>query len=140
MAIRFLEFMNFDFPCTLSRILLDVPHQLWEFQTGSGMGNTLVVRFLHNKLSVLINNLARCYVSFFSPDYLAGVFTLFGMVFFFVGLYFLISLKKFPFLIPLLTMPILVFFEFSVIPYHFICVLIIIYGLIKSSLCVKKYF
>mgnify|MGYP001617550830 FL=1 len=104
-------FMNFDLTCILSRITLDIPPQLWEVQTASGMGNTLLVRLLHNKLSVLINNFSRSYVSFLSPDFIAASFSILGLILFLVGLYSLISRKKLIWLGILLICPLPVLLE-----------------------------
>lgn len=111
MGILYTVFMNFNSTCILSRILLDVPPQLWEAQTGSGLGNTLLVRFFHNKLTVLLDNFTRCYVSFFSPDFIAATFSVLGLILFLIGLYNLISRKKFSWLLFLLICPLPILLE-----------------------------
>lgn len=86
--------MNTDFPCTLDWIFLDLPHQLWELQTGDTDAIVLITRILHNKPSLLFTNLIRCYTSFFSPDFLTASFTFFGMALFFIGIWYLLQTKK----------------------------------------------
>ncbi|MBI3558884.1 hypothetical protein HY085_00650 [Candidatus Gottesmanbacteria bacterium] len=98
--------MNINFVCNYSWILGDVPHQIWEAQTADGSANTLLTRFFHNKLAFYLNNFARCYFSYLSPDFLTKAFTLIGLILFIVGLYFAISQRKHLLLILICLAPI----------------------------------
>ncbi len=106
--------MNFDFTCTQPRILLDLPHLIWEMQTGDGQGGVLLTRFLHNWPLFLANNLLRCYLSYFSPDYLAGTVTIIGVILFSIGLMTLIHKHQWLWLLLVLAAPLSPLFEFPV--------------------------
>ncbi len=86
--------MSFDFICSRDRILLDVPYQIWEAQSADGGLNVFLTRLFHNKLLFYGSNFFRCYLSYFSPDFIARVFTIFGLIFFLLGVWYLISRKK----------------------------------------------
>ncbi|MCL4390445.1 MAG: hypothetical protein M1484_00490 [Patescibacteria group bacterium] len=82
--------MNFDFACNIGHIQLDVPHQVWEAVVAGGNVDPLISRFLHSTPSFYANNLLRCYLSYFSPDFLTQAFTLVGLILFGLGLWHLV--------------------------------------------------
>lgn len=86
--------MNFEFSCIASRIFLDLPLQLWEAQVADGLVEPLVTRFFHNKLLFLLNNFLRCYLSYFSPEFIvSGVFVL-GLALYVFGFWGLVGKKR----------------------------------------------
>lgn len=103
--------MNFDQACILSRIFLDLPHQLWEIQATSSWG-IFATRLLHNKATVLLNNLSRCYVTSFSPEYVGATFSIMGLALFLAGLYLLVKNKKWLWLVAISLTPLPLLFEF----------------------------
>lgn len=104
--------MNFEFTCTGSRILMDIPHQIWEAQTADGPANTLLTRFFHSRPSFLAENFLRCYLSYLSVDFIAGTFTVLGLLLFLLGLWYLISKRKWAIVSVLLLAPLSPLFEF----------------------------
>lgn len=86
--------MNFDFSCNIGHIQLDVPHQIWELSTAQGSANPLFVRFLYNKLTFFATNIVRCYTHYLSPEFLNQTYTIFGLVLYLVGVYYLVKNKK----------------------------------------------
>ena len=99
------KFMNFDFSCNIGHIKLDLPHQMWEAISADGNANTLVTRFFHNTPSFYANNLLRCYLSYFSPEFINQVFGLVGLGLFGLGLWILIAGKRRGLLILILLAP-----------------------------------
>lgn len=104
--------MNFDFTCTGSRIFLDLPYQIWEMQTGDPQISTVLTRFFHNRLFFLGNDFFRCYLSYFSPDYLGRALSVFGVALFSLGLFFLVSKRRWLILTIVLAGPLFPLFEF----------------------------
>src|SRR5574340_1691862 len=113
MVTQSLIFMSmvFEFSCDIGHIRNDVPHQLWEAITADGNANTLLTRFLHNTPSFYANDLLRCYLSFFSPDFLNQAFTFLGLLLFGFGLWYLITHKKWRILIVVVLVPLLPLFD-----------------------------
>lgn len=103
--------MNSDFWCTKTWVFQDLPHQIWEAQTADGHVSSLLVRFFHNKVFFLLNNLTRCYFTYWSVDTLSSIFTVIGALFCFYGLYKLVEQKKRLILFFILLGPILTFLE-----------------------------
>lgn len=104
--------MNFNFSCIGSRISLDLPHQIWEAQSYDPPGQIWVTRLFHNKIAFLANNYSRCYLSYFSPEFLTAAFSILGLILFLIGVYFLISRRNRWFLAVLLAAPLPALFEF----------------------------
>lgn len=145
MATLNLEFMNFNtFTCISSRIQLDLPNQLWEARNFDPSGD-LLGKLLHNKLYFLFDNYGRCYVSFFSPEIIAGIFTIIGVVLFFMGIFHLLRGGKYLVLLLLLLSPLPILFEFPtdpnlrVIPLLLVEFGIIVFGLWRLVKIVKSY-
>ena len=107
----FLNYMNFDFTCTASRIIMDLPHLIWEAESADPQGQIFITRMFHNKVGFLLGNYLRCYLSYFSPEYIASFLTIFGTIFFFLGVYLMI-LKKSKILPGLLLFPLPALLEF----------------------------
>ena len=107
----FLNYMNFDFTCTASRIIMDLPHLIWEAESADPQGQIFITRMFHNKVGFLLGNYLRCYLSYFSPEYIASFLTIFGTIFFFFGVYLMI-LKKSKILPGLLLFPLPALLEF----------------------------
>ncbi len=105
------RFMNFNFSCISSRILLDLPHQIWEAQSFDPAGQIFLTRLFHNKILFLLNNYLRCYLSYFSPEFITNAFTVIGLGFFLLGLYYVITKRQWVILATLLTAPIFPLFE-----------------------------
>lgn len=104
--------MNIDFVCNKTWIFGDVWHQIWEAQTADGLRVPLeVTRLLHNKFFFYANNFSRCYFFYLSPDFVAAAFTIVGLLFFLIGLWYLVIEKKWFVLILLLSAPLLPLFE-----------------------------
>jgi hypothetical protein len=100
-----------DVTCTIAWISQDLPHQVWEAQAADGMGAyTWLTRFLHNKIMFWGSNLARCYVSYLSPDYIAKKFTLVGLAVFLVTIWWLVSRKKYKWLALIFLIPAILLF------------------------------
>lgn len=97
--------MNFEFACTIGWMVGDIPHQLWEAQTALGNASPLVTRFLFNKVGFYFNNFLRCYLSYFSFDYILINFTGLGLLAFISGVYFAWSNHKFLIITLLIVAP-----------------------------------
>ncbi|MBI4099903.1 hypothetical protein HY440_02750 [Candidatus Microgenomates bacterium] len=117
--------MIFDFSCDIGHIRNDIPHQLWEATTADGNANTLVTRFFHNTPSFYANNFLKCYLSYLSPDFLSQTFTIFGLVLFGLGLWYLLIRRKWFILALLFLAPIFPLFDF---PSNGLAQTIILYG------------
>lgn len=91
----FIKSMTTDFTCILSRITLDLPHQIWEALSFHPQG-VFLVRILHNKLFFLIDNLFRCYFSYFSPE---------NYIFYLPGFYLIFKNKDYKMLVFVLLIP-----------------------------------
>lgn len=93
--------MNTEFTCILSRITLDLPHQIWEALSFHPPG-ILIVRILHNKLFFLVDNLFRCYFFYFSLENYVAMLP---------GLYFLIINRRFKLSLLVLFLPLIPLLE-----------------------------
>lgn len=68
----------------------------------------IISRFFHNKLTIFTNEIGRCYLNFFEPNFIADSTTLLG---FLPWLYLLYkSFSKWVFLIPVLAVPLIPIF------------------------------
>ena len=105
------KFMNFDFSCDIGHIKLDLPHQMWEAISADGNANTLVTRFLHNTPSFYANNLLRCYLSYFSLEFINQAFSFVGLILFLNGLWQLVINKRWKFLLLVLVAPLFPTFD-----------------------------
>lgn len=95
MVIFFSRFMNTELFCDRFAILRDVPLQLWEAQTADGStAPPLLTRFYHNKVLFYGTNFLRCYLSYFSPDFILHIFGLLGTIFFLIGIIYIVDKKK----------------------------------------------
>lgn len=137
--------MNFNaFTCINSRIQLDLPNQLWEARNFDPSGD-LLGKILHNKLYFVLDNYGKCYVSYFSPETIAQVFTIAGVVLFFTGIFYLLTAKKYLPLFVLLLCPLPVLFELPVdpmiraIPLLVVEFGIIVFGLWRLLKIIKSY-
>jgi hypothetical protein len=85
--------MNIEFLCDRFNVAREVPLLVNEAQSADHNGIILFTRFLHNKLTFTVNGYLNCYSSYLSPHTIASIFSLFGLVLFFVGLYYLAKKK-----------------------------------------------
>lgn len=109
--------MSFDnLTCISSRIQLDLPNQIWQADWSDPTSSNLWLRFLHNKVYFLTTNYARCYLSNFSPENIAPMFTIFGTILFFVGLCSAFSKKLYGLIGLLLLCPLPILFELPIEP------------------------
>jgi hypothetical protein len=97
--------MNIEFLCDRFNVAREVPLLVNEAQSADHNGIILFTRFLHNKLTFTVNGYLNCYSSYLSPHTIASIFSLFGLVLFFVGLYYLAKKKRWLFLGSLLIGP-----------------------------------
>lgn len=135
--------MIFDFSCDIGHIQLDVPHQIWERSTIDSQANIWYTRFLNNKPVVYLNNILHCYFSYLSPDFINQTFTIFGLILFGIGLYYIVVNKKWPILTFLLLAPISPLFDLpqsglaqTIILYSAL-ILVMFFG-VKKILKIKK--
>lgn len=131
-GILFLKFTSFDF-CDIGHIQLDVPHQIWEAISLDGNANIWITRFFHNTPLFYANNLLRCYLSYFSPDFINQQFTLIGLLGFILGIGSIVSKKQWKVMVMFLIMPLFPIFDFpsdifgqSVVVYGVIFLIIIL--------------
>lgn len=103
--------MNFNFTCIGSRIKIDLPGQIWEAQTYDPSGQTFLTRAFHNKASFVADNYFRCYLSYFSPEFVTSAFSIIGLILFLVGLYYIFVKKQWKLLALLLVAPLFPLFE-----------------------------
>ena len=96
--------MNFDFTCTASRILLDVPFQIAEAERADPNGQIFITRLLHNKIGFYLSNYLRCYLSYFSFE------NILIAILFYTGVYFLFK-RRSKLLLILLIFPLFALFE-----------------------------
>ncbi len=128
--------MSFEFVCIGSRIGIDLPGQIWEGNAYNPLNQVILSRLLYNKYLFIVDNYARCYASYFSPEFLTTAFTIFGLVLYLIGVYFLIRSKNKSLIALLLISPLVPLFELG--PVHFRAaviyvsqVLVMLYGLVK---------
>lgn len=114
-----------SFSCDIGHIRNDLPHQLWEATTADGNANTLVTRFFHNTPAFYANDLLKCYLSYLSPDFLNQTFTIFGLILFGLGLWYLVIRRRWLILTILLLAPISPLFD---LPGSGLAQTIILYG------------
>lgn len=86
--------MNIDFACDRFNVAREVPLLINEAQRADPIGNILLTRFLHNKLTFNMSGYFECYTSYLSPESISKVFTLFGLFLFLIGLYYLVKNKR----------------------------------------------
>jgi hypothetical protein len=136
MGILFFKPMNFEFTCIASRITIDLPGQIWEAQALNPPNQVILSRLLYNKYLLILSNYTRCYVTYFSPEFLTTTFTVLGLVLYLVGVYFVIKNKNKSLIAILLISPLIPLFElgpvlFRAATIYFTQVAIMFYGLIK---------
>lgn len=99
--------MNFEgIACNLSTIKAAVPHHIWEAQVFDRIIPTNEARIFHNKIIFFGNDLAGCYAGYFSPEYLSAHLSFVGFLLFLVGIWYLLSRKKFLLPILLIGLPV----------------------------------
>lgn len=103
--------MIFDFSCDLGHIQNDVPHQLWEAISADSGSPLWLTRLLHNKPLFYANNFLKCYLSYLSPDFLNKTFSLLGLILFGLGLWHLVTNKRWVVLTILLLAPLSPLFD-----------------------------
>lgn len=103
--------------CTHRAIIQDVPFQVWEGVTSSGVYDlpVLLVRLIHNKPRYYFANYFQCYTHYFSPKFyfqsldFLGLFLFLGML---LGIHVLIKKKHFKLLLFLIILyPTIMVFE-----------------------------
>lgn len=91
--------MSYSFTCTVSRILLDLPHQVWEAGAADPAGQIFITRMFHNKIGFLFNNFLRCYLSYYNFE------SILITILFFTGAYYIFC-RRSKLLIVLLIFPV----------------------------------
>lgn len=98
--------MNFEtVSCSLNTIKAALPHDIWLAAVSDRTVSPVVSRLFHNKIVFWGNDLARCYLTYFSPEYIARLLTIIGLMFFIIGAGWLVSKHQFWPLILLLVLP-----------------------------------
>lgn len=88
----------------------------------------VVTRFFHNKATILLNELARCYFNFFDLNFVANSTALVGLL---PWLYFFYKSSSRPFImIPFLAFPLLPIFSEILVPIAYIHKIFAIIGLV----------
>ena len=89
------------------------PRIFFESKIDGPLQNVTVTRFFHNKVGIFMSELGRCYFNAIDPTYLLNSTTIFGLIFWFWALFYLVERKRFFIILLLLAVPLIAFFKLN---------------------------